>query len=80
MTNTPGTAETIGKVQALVLFLPKERGVWTAAEQSRPPRPGSVRPGGRRKGRPIRDVLKTGSTGLNDARENWQVSLNSPVG
>lgn len=70
MMNTPGTAETISKVQALVLFLLKERGVWAAAEQSRTPGPGSVRPRGLRKGRNVRDVLKTGSTGLNDVRDN----------
>lgn len=51
MMNTPGTAETIGQVQALVLLLPKERGVWTAAEQPRTPGPSSVRPRGLRKGR-----------------------------
>lgn len=53
-----------------MLLLPKERGVWTAEEQSRTPGPSSVRPRGMRKGRNVRDVLKTGSTGLNDVRDN----------
>lgn len=54
-----------------VLLLLKERGVWTAEEQSRAPGPSSVRKAeGMRKGGNFRDVLKTGSTGLNEVRDN----------
>lgn len=51
-----------------VLLLLKERGVWTAEEQSRTPGPSSVR--GLRERGSFRGALKTGSTGLNDVRDN----------
>lgn len=57
----------------LVLLLLMEHDVWTADEQPQSSSAKDERPqqrGDQRKGRHGRDVLKTGSTGLNGVRED----------
>lgn len=70
--NTPGTAETIREVQALVFcyYLRSEVCGQLKSSLGHQDQVVYVRPRGLSKGGNFRDVLKTGSTGLNEVRDN----------